>query len=399
MKKKILICSDHPSLASGYSNIIRNIFYELSNKYEIKMIGKDLKKNLNTPFDIIGQSPHDETGRFLFDKITYMFKPDIVIIIGDFWDILVAETSRFRNTFKLISHIAVDGSPLPKTIILPHFGLRDVAQILFDSDVLVTYTNFGKEEILKLLDKNKCVKQIPAGIDFDIFNTKTNIGKTEFDNVFQSENFVTIDICRNFTRKALYRNFQVLSLLKNQKISHIQYSELQSPKGWFLPELSRRYAVQDKVSYPQKYDIYTNQKDPKYLATLLNQSNLFIRPSLREGFGLPNIEAMACNLPVLVPNYGPILDYLPNPEYQTIAIREYVPTPVSSIMDALIDINDFKNKIQWFINNPNETKQIGIENSKAVNVFSWDNIRKLWIETIDKLTITKKMQKNNIIIV
>ena len=399
MKKKILICSDHPSLASGYSNIIRNIFYELSNKYEIKMIGKDLKKNLTTPFDIIGQSPHDETGRFLFDKITYMFKPDIVIIIGDFWDILVAETSRFRNTFKLISHIAVDGSPLPKTIILPHFGLRDVAQILFDSDILVTYTNFGKEEILKLLDKNKYVKQIPAGIDFDIFNTKTNIGKTEFDNVFQSENFVTIDICRNFTRKALYRNFQVLSLLKNQKISHIQYSELQSPKGWFLPELSRRYAVQDKVSYPQKYDIYTNQKDPKYLATLLNQSNLFIRPSLREGFGLPNIEAMACNLPVLVPNYGPILDYLPNPEYQTIAIREYVPTPVSSIMDALIDINDFKNKIQWFINNPNETKQIGIENSKAVNVFSWDNIRKLWIETIDKLTITKKMQKNNIIIV
>lgn len=399
MKKKILLCSDHPSLASGYSNIIRNIFYELSNKYEIKMIGKDLKKNLTTPFDIIGQSPHDETGRFLFDKITYMFKPDIVIIIGDFWDILVAETSRFRNTFKLISHIAVDGSPLPKTIILPHFGLRDVAQILFDSDVLVTYTNFGKEEILKLLDKNKYVKQIPAGIDFDIFNTKTNIGKTEFDNVFQSENFVTIDICRNFTRKALYRNFQVLSLLKNQKISHIQYSELQSPKGWFLPELSRRYAVQDKVSYPQKYDIYTNQKDPKYLATLLNQSNLFIRPSLREGFGLPNIEAMACNLPVLVPNYGPILDYLPNPEYQTIAIREYVPTPVSSIMDALIDINDFKNKIQWFINNPNETKQIGIENSKAVNVFSWDNIRKLWIETIDKLTITKKMQKNNIIIV
>jgi len=257
LKKKILIYSDHPSLASGYSNIVKNVFFPLANKYNIKMIGKDIKENLSVPFDIIGQDPKDKIGRYLFDQIAYTFKPDFVIVLGDFWDVLTAETSRFRNTFKLIAHIAIDGFPLPKTIILPHFGLRDTAQLLINPDILITYTKFGKEEVLKILDKNKQIRQIPAGIDLEIFNQDTNIGKTEFDNIFNSDNFVSIDICRNFTRKAIYRNFQVLSLLKAQKISHIQYSELHTSKGWFLPELSRRYAVQDKVVFPQKYDIHT----------------------------------------------------------------------------------------------------------------------------------------------
>jgi len=108
---------------------------------------------------------------------------------------------------------------------------------------------------------------------------------------------------------------------------------------------------------------------------------------------------MACGLPVLVPKYGPVLDYLPNSERQTIEVKEYIPTPVTSIMDAFIDVNDFKDKIQWFIDNPKKSIQIGLDNLNIAKKFSWKNIINLWTKMLDELNVSSKIQKNNIIIV
>ena len=48
--------------------------------------------------------------------------------------------------------------------------------------------------------------------------------------------------------------------------------------------------------------IFTDYVSDEYLVKLYNAADLFVYPSLYEGFGLPPLEAMACGCPVITSN-------------------------------------------------------------------------------------------------
>lgn len=67
-------------------------------------------------------------------------------------------------------------------------------------------------------------------------------------------------------------------------------------KGWYYQEITARVEqlhLQDKVLFPG----YISQEE---LALWINAADLFVYPSVYEGFGLPPLEAMACGTPTLV---------------------------------------------------------------------------------------------------
>ena len=67
-------------------------------------------------------------------------------------------------------------------------------------------------------------------------------------------------------------------------------------KGWYYQEITARVEqlkLQDEVLFPG----YIPQEE---LALWINAADLFVYPSVYEGFGLPPLEAMACGTPVVV---------------------------------------------------------------------------------------------------
>jgi len=69
-------------------------------------------------------------------------------------------------------------------------------------------------------------------------------------------------------------------------------------KSWYYGKLFReisRESIQDDV-------IFTGYLPRLYLPHFYNAADLFILPSLYEGFGLPILEAMACGTPVIASN-------------------------------------------------------------------------------------------------
>ena len=69
-------------------------------------------------------------------------------------------------------------------------------------------------------------------------------------------------------------------------------------KGWYYEQVYatvKRLGLDDTVVFPG----FIPQED---LALLYNATDLFVYPSLYEGFGLPPLEAMACGTPVVVSN-------------------------------------------------------------------------------------------------
>jgi glycosyltransferase involved in cell wall biosynthesis len=96
--------------------------------------------------------------------------------------------------------------------------------------------------------------------------------------------------------------------------------------------------------------------DDNKLAYLYRRATAFVYPSLYEGFGMPPLEAMAFDCPVICSNISSI------PEVVGDAGEYFDPYNVDSIIDAI-------EKVVYSDTRSNHLKQLGQSRSK---VFSWD---------------------------
>src|SRR4030066_60453 len=96
------------------------------------------------------------------------------------------------------------------------------------------------------------------------------------------------------------------------------------------------------------------------LAPIYNQAEIFLYPSLYEGFGLPVLEAMACAVPVITSNVSSL------PEVASGAAILVNPYSEKQIYKAILHLVENKNKREQLID-------MGLKNIKK---FSWENTAK-----------------------
>ena len=122
-------------------------------------------------------------------------------------------------------------------------------------------------------------------------------------------------------------------------------------KGWLTRSLShflKNYPAQDQV-------LFTGYVPMEHIPMFMNSAELFVFPSLYEGFGLPVLEAMSCGTPVISSD------------------RSSIPEIVGSagILVNPTDIQELADRIVGLLRNPEEKmrlSQLGKEQSAR---FSW----------------------------
>jgi glycosyltransferase involved in cell wall biosynthesis len=109
-----------------------------------------------------------------------------------------------------------------------------------------------------------------------------------------------------------------------------------STQEYFRGEMQAQSIANDRVLFPG----YVSDED---LVKLYNAAELFIFPSLYEGFGLPCLEAMQCGTPVLAANASS----LPEVVGTSIALFDplSVPAMVSAMAHVLVD-DGFRQKLR-----------------------------------------------------
>jgi glycosyltransferase involved in cell wall biosynthesis len=122
-----------------------------------------------------------------------------------------------------------------------------------------------------------------------------------------------------------------------------------------------RLQLSDKII---QMDIHDN-----LLAYLYSQAQVFVFPSLYEGFGIPILEAFACGCPVLLSNRSSL------PEVGGDAARYFDPESIPSLVEKLAEV--MKNKAL-----AEEMRTKGLDRSK---LFSWENTALKTIETYKKV--------------
>jgi len=140
-------------------------------------------------------------------------------------------------------------------------------------------------------------------------------------------------------------------------------------KGWYAEEiisLVKNLNLETKI----KFLGYAEKKD---LVALYSGAKIFAFPSLWEGFGMPILEALACEIPVLTSKTSSM------PEAAGKA----------GIYTNPLDLNDIKEKLEEILSNDSLRKDLIANSESQIQKFSWDNSAKKLIRIFEKFVKLK----------
>lgn len=143
-----------------------------------------------------------------------------------------------------------------------------------------------------------------------------------------SGTFVIATLCRLEPIKNCRVLIDLLSYVNHQYQNH-------SFQLWFVGDGSERqsleaYTVEKGLVGKVIFHGYSSKPH-----SILAKANLFVLPSLKEGFGLACIEAIQCHVPVIVSNNG--------------GMTEYIKDGINGFLFSPTNFNELTNKIDTFM--------------------------------------------------
>lgn len=135
-----------------------------------------------------------------------------------------------------------------------------------------------------------------------------------------------------------------------------------------LRNLSKDLSITDKVVFTG----FINEVDK---VDFYNLADIFLFPSIKEGFGMPVIEAGACGVPAIVSN--------------TSSLKELIIDGKTGYLAALNDPNDWRLKIEKLLGDNDLRRKMGKEARKFSQNFSWRRNTKAQIDFYKKLFQSK----------
>jgi glycosyltransferase involved in cell wall biosynthesis len=185
------------------------------------------------------------------------------------------------------------------------------------------------------------------------------------EGVAKNCNYSKPDNSGKFSNSNIIENLN----MPDDPIRHITRDNLQlvivGRTGWMSEP-----AIDAYNSSPFKDDIIlAGRLSDAELLQMYNMAELFVYPSVFEGFGLPVVEAMQCGLPVIASNSSSI------PELVDDKRLLFNPTDEGDILD----------KINFVLNNDTLKAKLSEESLKNAAKFSWKNTAQKTLEAYRKI--------------
>lgn len=157
-----------------------------------------------------------------------------------------------------------------------------------------------------------------------------------------------------------------LSLRGGGDREHAGFSLLIGGKGWDNPEvlaILRDRGIEDSVILPG----FLTESD---VALLYSEATAFIFPSLIEGFGMPNLEAMVYGCPVITSD--------------AFAVKEVVGDAALVMADPL-DVEDLAEKMVKIVEDEELRRELVRRGQKRAGSFSWEKSARLLLNLYAEL--------------
>jgi glycosyltransferase involved in cell wall biosynthesis len=427
-KKKVLFLTESHQLASGFGTYAKQVLSRLAatGKYELAEFASYGDPNAvgdldwhyygNLPTnpqesELYNSNPAHAFGIWRFGNVVLHFKPDILITYRDPWMDNWISHNPMRKYFHWAWMPTVDSAPQK----------RSWLETFSECDAIFTYSEFGaktlKDQAGESINLIGCAS---PGIEADLYSPVDDKALHKASYGLQPDSFIVGTVMRNQRRKLfveLMKSFRLFLDRAPKDIAkksflylHTSYPE---GAGWDIGRaiLEQRLAHKVLCTYicrncqrwfPSKFkEVMTTCKfcgaraafmpnvgmglTIPELIKVYNLFDLYAQYAICEGFGMPQVEAASCGVPITATNYSAMEDVIHHTngfpisidkmfrELETDAERAYPSN--ESLAKILLDYS--KSSPDYRAERSQQARE------GAIGRYSWDETASIWESYID----------------
>lgn len=194
------------------------------------------------------------------------------------------------------------------------------------ADAIIADTQWTLDDVNRFIHpKNKIMEVIHLGVSPMFFPRDRQESKKNISNRFRISRPYLLTLGTFEPRKNIRRIFQAFGLIAN-KIPHDLV--VVGQKGWKNKDTLQEISKEDISSRIH----FLGYLEDEILPDIYSAAEVFIFPSLYEGFGLPPLESMACGTPVISSNVSSI------PEVVGDGAHLVNPNKIEAIAESIIKV-------------------------------------------------------------
>lgn len=307
--KKILWIGDAPDCPSGFGlatkKIIEHLDYRQKGTHDVTVLGINHRGDpVSVPYGVYAAAPGGDSfgiGRLIW--MCDLVEPDVIVMQNDGWNI-PAYVQRLQHVPKyaqlpIVASVAVDGKNFQGG------WLDGISTAVF-------WTKFALDESRDGGYAGPATI-IPLGVDLTTYYPMEKIeAKVKRGIPRQMDNsFIVGNVNRNQPRKRWDLMVKYFAeWVKTYKIEDawlFMHTAPTGDTGTDVTQLARYYGVVDRLALvePPTWYGYSESK----MCETYNCFDVYASTTQGEGFGLPALEAMACGVPCLLPDWAALGDW------------------------------------------------------------------------------------------
>lgn len=234
------------------------------------------------------------------------------------------------------------------------------------ADKIITVSEFSKQEIIKYLgvEEDKIVV-MPNGVDFSLYHPNycyKDIIKVKGKYKIDTDYFLYLGTLE--PRKNIERLIHAYSQLKSE-LPDVPKLVIAGKKGWMYESIFETV----KSLKMEKNVIFVGYVEEKDAPILIKGAEIFLFPSIYEGFGMPPIEAMACGTPVVVSNVSSLPEVVGD----------------SGILVDPLSIESIKEGMKKLFLDEKLREEMSYKGIQRVKLFTWDRAVEILQDVFCKL--------------
>jgi glycosyltransferase involved in cell wall biosynthesis len=256
--------------------------------------------------------------------------------------------------------------------------------ILRKVDLPIAMSKFAQKQALEVHGVKS--GYIPHAVDMEIYKpADKNLAKARWG--LQGK-FVVGTVARNQGRKMLDRTLKTMEIFCKGRPDVILFMHTDpfDPAGVFdLRQLIRRYNLENRILFSGMR--FCNGLNYKEMSDVYNAMDVFLLTTSGEGFGIPTIEAMSCEVPVVVTDYT-TTDEIVNEDYQSGFAAKVCAEITGSwaVERAVMDVPDCVEKLHALYSDAKLREQLGKNGRlKVAKEYDWNKVLDIWDATLRKL--------------